>query len=116
MCSLAASLSPAEKVALANHFEQQQFRPTSQTYNSSLADSGALLHHDRGCETCHSQGGRDGLGMAPILNGQRTPYLRNAFQQLRSGKRRGPKVMNQALAILTDDEIEALLNYYARND
>jgi sulfide dehydrogenase cytochrome subunit len=115
MCGIAAELSPHEKEALADYLEEQTFVPAKQEFDPSLAALGAKLHADKGCETCHSQGGRNGNGMAPILAGQRTPYLRNALQQIKVGTRSGPTVMNQAVRSLSDDEIEALLNYYARN-
>ena len=115
MCAIAATLSPHEKEALANDLEQQTFTPAAQEFEPSLAALGAKLHLNNGCETCHSQGGRNGNGMAPILAGQRTPYLRDALDQIKAGKRSGPKVMNQAVRSLSNDEIEALLNFYARD-
>lgn len=115
MCAIAAPLSPPEKEALANYLEQQTFIPADQGADPVLAALGAELHRDKGCETCHSDGGRNGHGMAPILAGQRTPYLRNALNQVRTSNRSGPKVMNQAIRPLSNDEIEALLNFYASN-
>lgn len=115
MCAIAAALSPLEQEALANYLEQQTFIPAAQEFEPALAALGAELHLTNGCETCHSQGGRNGNGMAPILAGQWTPYLRNALDQIKAGKRRGPKVMNQAVQSLSNDESEALLNFYARN-
>lgn len=115
MCAIAAALSPLEQEALANYLEQQAFTPAAQEFEPALAALGAELHMGNSCETCHSQGGRNGNGMAPILAGQRTPYLRDALDQIKAGKRSGPKVMNQAVRSLSNDEIEALLNFYARN-
>ena len=115
MCAIAAALNPLEKEALANYLEQQTFAPATQPFELELAALGAKVHHNNGCETCHSQGGRNGNGMAPILAGQRTAYLRNALFQIKTGKRSGPQVMNQAIRSLSNDEIEALLNFYARN-
>lgn len=115
MCAIAAALSPLEKETLANYLEQQNFTPAAQEFQPSLAALGAKLHLNNGCETCHSQGGRNGNGMAPILAGQRTPYLRNALHQIKAGKRSGPKVMNHAVQSLSNDETEALLNFYARD-
>jgi len=115
MCAIAASLGPTEKEALANYLEQQTFIPADQDADPVLTALGAELHRDKGCETCHSDGGRNGNGMAPILAGQRTAYLRNALNQVRAASRSGPKVMNQAIRTLDNNEIEALLNYYANN-
>ncbi len=115
MCAVAAMLSPLEKEALANHFEQQVFVRANQEFDPALATLGAELHTKRGCETCHASGGSMGNGMAPILAGQWTPYLRSALHQVKAGERSGPSVMNRAIRSLSDDEIEALLNFYARN-
>lgn len=115
MCGVASALSPREKEALAEYFEQQPFVPADQEYDPALASMGEQVHTAQGCETCHSRGGRDGHGIAPILAGQHTPYLRDALLQIQAGKRRGPKVMNQAVQALSNGEIEALLNFYARN-
>lgn len=113
MCALAAALSPEDRETLANELEQQAFVPAIQEFDSALAAAGAGVHQDNGCETCHAEGGREGQGMAPILAGQRTPYLKKAFLQLRSGQRSGPKVMNKAILALSEHDIEALLNFYA---
>ena len=115
MCGVASALSVHEMEALAEYFEQQPFVPADQEYDPTWASVGAQVHRIRGCDTCHSQGGRDGQGMAPILAGQRTPYLRDALNQIQAGKRRGPKVMNQAVQALSNNEIEALLHFYARD-
>lgn len=115
MCAIAVALNPLEKEALANYLEQQTFAPAAQPFELELAALGAKVHHNNGCEICHSQGGRNGNGMAPILAGQWTAYLRNALFQIKTGKRSGPQVMNQAIRSLSNDEIEALLNFYARN-
>lgn len=115
MCGVASALSPHEMEALAEYLEQQPFVPADQTYDPALASKGEQVHTARGCETCHSRGGRDGQGMAPVLAGQHTPYLRDALRQIQAGRRRGPKVMNQAVQSLSNDEIEALLNFYARD-
>ncbi|HMB60803.1 MAG TPA: c-type cytochrome [Xanthomonadales bacterium] len=116
MCDLAKTLSDDEKEVLGNALEQQAFLPADQPFDAARAAIGAELHQRKGCETCHSEGGRNGHGVAPILAGQRTPYLRTALDQIRNGQRKGPKVMNDAIATLDDEEIEALLNFYASHD
>ena len=113
MCAIASTLDDQAIAALAEYYEQQEFEPASQAFNQSLASRGEQLHHQANCEQCHSGGGRISNGMAAILAGQWTPYLEIAFHQIRSGKRMGPKVMNAAITLLSDDDIQALLNYYA---
>jgi len=115
MCAIAAGLSSEEIQALAGYLEQQAYISAFQGFDPGLAALGGDLHVNSGCENCHSRGGRDGQGMAPVLAGQRTPYLRKALLQIRAGMRKGPKVMNQAISGLDDNDIEALLNFYAGN-
>jgi len=113
MCAVAATLSPDERAALAAYMERQVFVPARQEFDAGLARRGAALHRNCGCEGCHSQGGENGQGMAPVLSGQKTAYLRNALAQIRSGTRSGPQVMNRSIRALRDQDIEALLNFYA---
>jgi len=113
MCARVADLTDEEITALAGFFERQAFEPAEQSFYPQLADRGARLHIDKGCEGCHSDGGRTTNDMAPVLAGQWTPYLRRAMDALRAGERQGPKVMNAAIHALEAREVEALLNYYA---
>ena len=50
--------------------------------------------------------------MAAILAGQWTPYLERSLQRIRAGERLGLKLMNEAIRVLTDGDIEVLLSYY----
>lgn len=113
MCMLVAELADDEIAALAAYFESRTFEPAAQTFDAALVDLGSRLHAEKGCEGCHSDEGRTTNAMAPILAGQWKPYLRRAMQALRSGDRHGPKVMNEAIETLDDQEIEALLHFYA---
>ncbi len=113
MCAIASTLDDEAIAALAEYYEQQEFVPARQAFDESLVSRGEQLHHQANCEQCHSGGGRISNGMAAILAGQWTPYLEIAFHQMRSGRRMGPKVMNAAITLLSDDDIQALLNYYA---
>lgn len=113
MCDAVAALSDDEIASLATYFERQAFVAADQASDPDLVPVGETLHREMGCEACHSDGGRVTNDMAPVLAGQWTPYLRRAMEALRSGERRGPKVMNAAIHELDDREAEALLNYYA---
>lgn len=113
MCVVAATLSEGDIAALAVYFEQQDFVASRQDFDATQVARGREIHQDRGCERCHSDGGRTTNDMAPVLAGQWSPYLRSALESLRSGKRRGPKVMDAAIHEMNDEEIEGLLNFYA---
>lgn len=113
MCASVQGLSDREIEAIAEYFESRSFEPAQQDFQARLAEQGGELHREKGCEGCHSGGGTRSNQMAPILAGQWTPYLRRAMEALKSGDRRGPKVMNAAIHELDSGEIEALMNYYA---
>ncbi|MFB3077051.1 MAG: cytochrome c [Lysobacterales bacterium] len=113
MCAFVGTLDNQDIAALAEFYELQAFVPARQPFDPSRAADGARIHRQANCEHCHSQGGRNSNGMAAILAGQWTPYLERSLLRIRAGERMGPKVMNQAIGKLTDDDIEALLNYYA---
>jgi sulfide dehydrogenase cytochrome subunit len=113
MCGFVATLSEDDVAALAAFFEQQDFVASNQDFDETQVARGREIHQDRGCERCHSDGGRTTNDMAPVLAGQWSPYLRRALETLQSGKRRGPKVMNAAIHEMNDEEIEGLLNFYA---
>ncbi len=113
MCALVATLENRDIAALAEFYELQAFVPAKQPFDASRAADGARIHQQANCEHCHSKGGTDSNGMAAILAGQWTPYLERSLLRIRSGEKKGPKVMNEAIREFTDDDIEALLNYYA---
>lgn len=113
MCAFVATLENQDIAALADFYESQAFVPARQSFDSSRASEGARIHQESGCETCHSEGGRQSNGMAAILAGQWMPYLERSLLRIRAAEKMGPKVMNEAIQKLNDGDIKALLNYYA---
>lgn len=114
MCQMVRGLSEGEIAAIAAWYEGLDFVAATQPFDPALASRGELLHQQAGCDRCHADGGRETLGMAPVLAGQWTPFLRRALQQVHAGERRGPKEMNRPIRSLDDEQLEALLNYYAK--
>ena len=113
MCAQVQDLQDHEIAALAGYFEREEFVAARQDFDSTLVTRGAEVHRSGGCDRCHAQGGTATLGMAPVLAGQWTPYLRRALDAVRAGTRNGPKMMNEPLRELDDSAVEALLSYYA---
>jgi sulfide dehydrogenase cytochrome subunit len=113
MCEIAGALSDGEIEDLADYFESRAFIPAKQDFDESRVAAGAAVHDKGNCDACHSEGGRVTNDLACILAGQWTPYLAESFRQIRAGERLGPQVMNDAIKSFSDDEIEALLNFYA---
>lgn len=113
MCTFVANLSDSDIAALAEYFSSREFVAARQEADDAIAARGEEIHRSRGCERCHSGGGRETNGMAPVLAGQWKPYLKRALESVREGRRKGPKLMNAAIRELSDAEVEALLNFYA---
>jgi len=112
MCAIAADFSDDEIDAIAEHFAGLTFKPAKQAFDAALVDAGKSKHDDN-CENCHADSGRDAAEDAGILAGQWTEYLREQFQHYRDGTRSQPEKMEKKVATLTDQDIEALLNFYA---
>lgn len=112
MTNIARRLSEQDVDALARYFSTRTFIPVSQPIDIELAKRGAILHQEK-CERCHTNNGSEPLEDAAILAGQWTPYLRLQFEYIASGKRIALASMRQRLKKLSQDEIEALLNFYA---
>lgn len=68
------------------------------------------------CAACHGAGGaKPILPSYPIIAGQYEDYLVHALKGYRDGKRKNAVMAGQA-ANLSDDQIEALADYYANQD
>jgi len=112
MTVIASGLSDADANALAKYFSARTFLPVRQPVDSNLAKRGAILHEER-CKRCHTRNGAEPVGDTAILAGQWTPYLRQQIENIASGKRIALASMRRRLKKLSQNEIEALLNFYA---
>jgi cytochrome c553 len=65
------------------------------------------------CAGCHGQKGVAGIADYPTIAGQYKSYLVHALKAYRDGKRANP-IMSAQVQSLTDAQIEALADYYAR--
>lgn len=112
MCAVAESLSEAEIDAIAAHYAAMDFVPAGQQFDAGLAAAGEKLHADN-CAICHSDGGSNPEDDAGILAGQWMGYLRNSVDEYLADERPQPGAMKQRLEALSEDELTALLHYYA---
>ncbi len=111
MCKAVSKLREEQVVELAEHFAAMPYEPAGEDFDSALAAKGKNLH-DNACAICH--GADDpGNAEASILHGQRKNYLRYALQQYADGVRKQLPAMEKATSVLSEADIEALLNYYA---
>jgi len=112
MNDIAKSLSDEEVRNLADYFSKRTFKPAKQAVNTELARRGEVIHK-RWCDKCHTDNGAHPVEDAAILAGQWTPYLRRQFANFLSGKRMVPRTMLRRIKKMSEDDIEALLNFYA---
>ena len=94
MCEVAGALSDKDIEALAEHYA-------------------ALPFHDSECSRCHSDGGSNPDDEASILAGQWMGYLESTFAEFASGARYQPDKMKEKMDPLTDEQVTALVHYYA---
>jgi sulfide dehydrogenase cytochrome subunit len=112
MCAETAEMSDDDIEALAEHYAALDFVPAKQEFDAALAEKGKALH-DAGCDRCHSEGGSNPEDEASILAGQWMAYLEQAFAEYRSGEREQLDKMKEEMDKLSDDDVKALLHYYA---
>jgi sulfide dehydrogenase cytochrome subunit len=111
MCQVAEKLTGEDSKAISTHFSAQPFRAAAQEFDADLAARGAGLHEER-CEQCHEQGGTV-ADRGPRLAGQWLPYLRTSLKFVPTGEHLVPPAMESVIAGLSQQDIEAILHYYA---
>jgi len=111
MCAISKTLGDDEIEALGQYYAAQKFIPAAQDFDAAMAETGGDLHEIH-CETCHKMGGTI-AGRGPILAGQWAPYLKTAIRQASGGEHLVPPIMEKRLLDFLDEEIEALVNFYA---
>lgn len=112
MCDIAAAMSEGDIEEIAEHYAALPFVPAKQPFDAALAEAGKAIH-DKSCGRCHSDGGSNPEDEAGILAGQWAGYLRTTFAEYAAGERDQPGRMKQVMDPLSDDDVEALVNYYA---
>ena len=112
MCEVAAGLDDDQIEALSAHYSALDFVPAKQDFDAALAAKGAEIHKQK-CSKCHSDGGANPDDEASILAGQWMGYLEASFADYASGERDQIDEMAEKMAALSDDDIKALLHYYA---
>lgn len=111
MCQITTSLSEDDIVALAAHFADMPFKPAAEPFDAALAAKGEEIH-ENSCAVCHGIH-EPGDAQFPIVHGQKLAYLRASMQEYAAGDREAIAPMQEAVAALTPEETEALVNYYA---
>jgi sulfide dehydrogenase cytochrome subunit len=111
MCQVAEGLTGEESKAISAHFSALPFRAAAQEFDADLVTRGAGLHQER-CEQCHEQGGT-AADRSPRLAGQWVPYLGTSLKFVPTGEHLVPPAMESVVAGFSQEDIEAILHYYA---
>jgi len=112
MCNVTADLSDDQIDALGAHYAALPFVAAKQEFDAALAAAGQKIH-ERDCEICHTEGGSNIEDDASLLAGQWMGYLKVTFAEYRAGEREQPEKMQTKIDALSDDDIKALMHYYA---
>ena len=98
--------------AIAGFYSVRPWTSADRQPKAKLVRAGKEIH-DRLCETCHNDGGREQDDESPRLAGQWAGYTRYTLAQCRSlGARCRPAKMGTRVMDLTDAQIEALASFY----
>lgn len=112
MCDIAAELSDDQIDDIAAAYAELPYAKAKQDFDPGLAAAGEALHEQQ-CDRCHADAGMDPEDEAGMLGGQLTGYLRQTFVDYAAGDRDQDKKMKEKMDALSDDDVTALLNYYA---
>ena len=111
MCKVVSRLTEDQIVELAEHYAAMPYVPAGEQFDAALAEAGKAIHVAE-CAICHGEDD-PGDAEASILHGQKQDYLRYSLQQYAADERQQPDAMRKKTSVLSADDIEALLNYYA---
>jgi sulfide dehydrogenase cytochrome subunit len=111
MCAIAAELSEDDIDAIAAAYAGLDWVPVEQEFDPDLAAAGQLIHEAK-CDRCHSEAGMNPDDEAGMLGGQQMGYLADMLAQYMDGSREQPAKMQENLEGLSDDDLDALVNYY----
>ena len=112
MDRIAKGYTEAQIEAMAGYFASQPVYKAAQDIDASLAKNGAPIYEDA-CSKCHDEGGSLPDDDAGILAGQWLPYLQYSLADFQGGHRDMPKKMAKAVEKLSEDDIKAVLAYFA---
>ena len=112
MCAVAGDLSDEMIDEIAAHYAALPFVAAKQDFDAGLAAAGKAIHESE-CDRCHSEGGSNPEDEAGILAGNMMGYLQDTLAEYRAGEREQPQKMEEKVNALSDDDVKALVHYYA---
>ena len=112
MGRIAKGYSKDEFKLMGSVFAKQPVAITSQNLDAAKVAAGAKLY-GKNCEKCHDKNGALADDDSGILASQWLPYLQYSMVDFKAGSREMAKKMKKKVDKLNDDELEALLQYFA---
>lgn len=112
MGRLAKGYSDADFAAMGDFFSAQKIHVTQQTLDKARVAKGAALQ-EANCSRCHIEDGREGKDDTPTMASQWLPYMQMQMALYLNGTRKMPEKMEEKVKLLTVDELESLLHFYA---
>jgi len=112
MGRIAKGYSEEEFKLMGGYFAKQPIAKTSQKLDAAKVAAGKDLF-GKNCEKCHDEKGGLADDDSGILASQWLPYLQYSMEDFKAGKREMAKKMKKKVEKLSDDELEALLQFFA---
>jgi sulfide dehydrogenase cytochrome subunit len=112
MGRIAKGYSDGEIKLMASVFAKQPIAITSQKLDADKVAAGEKLF-GKNCEKCHDKYGGLADDDSGILASQWLPYLQHSMEDFRAGSREMAKKMKKKVDKLSDDELDALLQFFA---
>ena len=112
MGRIAKGYSEEEFKLMASVFAKQPNAKTSQKLDAAKVKAGKALF-GKNCEKCHDEKGGLADDDSGILASQWLPYLQYSMVDFKDGSREMAKKMKKKVEKLSDDELEALLQFFA---
>jgi sulfide dehydrogenase cytochrome subunit len=112
MGRIAKGYSDEEIKLMASVFAKQPIAITSQKLDADKVAAGEKLF-GKNCEKCHDKYGGLADDDSGILASQWLPYLQHSMEDFRAGSREMAKKMKKKVDKLSDDELDALLQFFA---
>jgi sulfide dehydrogenase cytochrome subunit len=113
MGRIAKGYSDNELKAIASYMASKPWVSSPVKTNAQLVAKGQVIH-DKQCKTCHEDGGRVQEDDAPRLAGQWPDFTLHYLKDCRSkGRRCQPRKMGSRVMKLSDEELEAMAQFYA---
>jgi sulfide dehydrogenase cytochrome subunit len=112
MGRIAKGYSEEEFKLMASVFAKQPVAITSQKLDAAKVKAGDKLF-GKNCEKCHDKNGGLADDDSGILASQWLPYLQYSMVDFKAGSREMAKKMKKKVDKLSDDELEALLQFFA---